>query len=229
MIADYTIALEGSTYAGSVALLRGPVVIAERTLADSGIPGKGGRTEMMLPAIAECLGDCGIGVRDLARIVCGSGPGGFTSLRVAASVAKGLACGAGIPLYAAPSLLLTIAAAPEMPSQGRYLSIATAMRGQVFALAVEVGPDEVIRPLGQPSLLSEDEAMHEAERMNAVLAGPAARHTLHPHARGVARVLDWIIDSGPCDLDTWQPSYGRLAEAQVKWEAQHGRALTPSG
>jgi tRNA threonylcarbamoyladenosine biosynthesis protein TsaB len=28
------------------------------------------------------------------------------------------------------------------------------------------------------------------------------------------------------DLATWEPNYGRLAEAQVKWEAAHGRALT---
>ena len=27
------------------------------------------------------------------------------------------------------------------------------------------------------------------------------------------------------DLDAWEPSYGRLAEAQVKWEAAHGRPL----
>jgi tRNA threonylcarbamoyladenosine biosynthesis protein TsaB len=26
-------------------------------------------------------------------------------------------------------------------------------------------------------------------------------------------------------LDGWEPEYGRLAEAQVKWEAEHGREL----
>jgi tRNA threonylcarbamoyladenosine biosynthesis protein TsaB len=31
-------------------------------------------------------------------------------------------------------------------------------------------------------------------------------------------------------LDAWEPGYGRLAEAQVRWEAAHGRALSdPSG
>jgi tRNA threonylcarbamoyladenosine biosynthesis protein TsaB len=29
----------------------------------------------------------------------------------------------------------------------------------------------------------------------------------------------------PVALDTWEPAYGRLAEAQVKWEAAHGRPL----
>ena len=29
----------------------------------------------------------------------------------------------------------------------------------------------------------------------------------------------------PVDLASWEPAYGRLAEAQVKWEAAHGRPL----
>jgi tRNA threonylcarbamoyladenosine biosynthesis protein TsaB len=34
-----------------------------------------------------------------------------------------------------------------------------------------------------------------------------------------------IIESGPVDLASWEPEYGRLAEAQVRWEAAHGRPL----
>jgi tRNA threonylcarbamoyladenosine biosynthesis protein TsaB len=35
-----------------------------------------------------------------------------------------------------------------------------------------------------------------------------------------------MLASAPeADLATWEPAYGRLAEAQVKWEAAHGRAL----
>ena len=33
------------------------------------------------------------------------------------------------------------------------------------------------------------------------------------------------LAAGPVALDGWEPSYGRLAEAQVKWEAAHGRPL----
>ena len=40
---DYTLAVEGSTYAGSVVLLHVREVIAERTLIDSGIPSRDGR------------------------------------------------------------------------------------------------------------------------------------------------------------------------------------------
>jgi tRNA threonylcarbamoyladenosine biosynthesis protein TsaB len=38
-------------------------------------------------------------------------------------------------------------------------------------------------------------------------------------------LFDQIEQQGPVDLERWEPSYGRLAEAQVKWEAAHGRPL----
>src|SRR4051812_50143727 len=105
----HTLALEGATYAGSVALLRDSVVVAERTLGEEdGSISRAGRGEKLMPAIAACLEEAGVGRSEVARIVCGSGPGSFTSLRVAGSVAKGLAWGLGVPLYAVSSLLLTV-------------------------------------------------------------------------------------------------------------------------
>jgi tRNA threonylcarbamoyladenosine biosynthesis protein TsaB len=55
--------------------------------------------------------------------------------------------------------------------------------------------------------------------------GPAQLCDVGPHARGVAPILESIIESGPVDLASWEPDYGRLAEAQVRWEAAHGRPL----
>src|SRR6476659_8897544 len=97
----FTLALDGSTYEGSVAVIRGSMVIAERTLKDDGGSlARGGRGEGLLPAIAECLAEANVARGEIGGIVCGSGPGSFTSLRVAGSVAKGLATGYGIDLYA---------------------------------------------------------------------------------------------------------------------------------
>ena len=91
---SYTLALEGATYEGSVALIRESEVVAERTLrAEDGGSPRAGSGERLMPAVAECLGEAGVGRAEIARIVCGAGPGRFTSLRVAGSVAKGLAAG----------------------------------------------------------------------------------------------------------------------------------------
>src|SRR3954454_18111156 len=109
MTGAYTLAIDGSTYQGSVALLREGRVVAERTLKEEdGAAPRAGRGERLMPAIAECLRECGVSRGEIARIVCGSGPGSFTSLRVAGSVAKGLAAGYGIDLYAVSSLMLTV-------------------------------------------------------------------------------------------------------------------------
>ena len=85
---SFTLALEGATYEGSVALLADSTVIAERTISpeDGGIP-RMGRGERLMPAVAECLKEGDVKRSEIARIVCGAGPGSFTSLRVAGSVA----------------------------------------------------------------------------------------------------------------------------------------------
>lgn len=62
---------------------------------------------------------------------------------------------------------------------------------------------------------------HEA---HAVGPGQPER-SVEPHARAAARLTKLIDATTPADLAGWEPAYGRLAEAQVKWEAAHGRPL----
>jgi tRNA threonylcarbamoyladenosine biosynthesis protein TsaB len=222
---DYTLALEGSTYAGSVALLRGNRVIAERTLVDSGIPSRDGREERVLPSVAECLKDAGVRVGEIARLVCGAGPGSFTSLRISASVAKGIAVGVGCPMYVVSSLLLSVAGAGNALAVGLYMSVLPAMRGDWFALLVDVGAKGSMEPEGVASMISGAELSQSAAQRSARLIGPGQAIDARPHARGVAPLLDQIVNAGPVSVETWEPDYGRLAEAQVKWEALHGRPL----
>lgn len=227
MAPSYTLALEGATYEGSVALVHDSKVVAERTLRgeDGGSP-RAGRGERLMPAVAECLAEAGVSGADIARIVCGSGPGSFTSLRVAASVAKGLAAGYGVELYSVSSLVLTVSGAqPSLPN-GEYLSVLDAMRGEFFAARIVLGPSGVATKAGATTLISTDELADLAEREPVLtVIGPGQRIDAHPHARGVAPILASVIEAGPVNLASWEPDYGRLAEAQVRWEATHGRPL----
>ena len=227
MTRAYTIALDGSTYQGSVAILRDSQVVAERSLGgDDGATPRRGRGETLMPAIAECLKEAAIKRDSIARIVCGAGPGSFTSLRVAGSVAKGLAVGYGVNLYAVSSLLLTLSGArPSLPA-GEYLSVLDAMRGEYFAARVTLLSDQMVIQSEPTTLVGADELKELAEREPLVRAvGPGQPLNLHPHARGVAPLLKSLLESGPVDLASWEPNYGRLAEAQVRWEAAHGRPL----
>jgi tRNA threonylcarbamoyladenosine biosynthesis protein TsaB len=227
-----TLALDGSTYAGSVALIRETDVIAQRELEETGKPGRSGREELFMPMVAECLRDGKAAVGDLQRVVCGAGPGSFTSLRVAASIAKGIAVGASIPLFSVPSLALIVAAANE--TEGRWLAVLPAMRGEAYVSLYE-WDGGVLREIQGPGIIAQDAVEKEAAACTAKIIGVidenqdgAVRVTRYPHARGVSRMLATIIDRGPVDVDTWEPQYGRLAEAQVKWEAAHGRPLPAS-
>jgi tRNA threonylcarbamoyladenosine biosynthesis protein TsaB len=229
MMRSYTIALDGSTYQGSVAILRDSQVAAERSLggerAGSG-KREAGRGDALMPAIAECLKATGIKREEIARIVCGAGPGSFTSLRVAGSIAKGLAVGYGVDLYAVSSLLLTVTGARPTLQPGEYLSVLDAMRGEYFAARVTLLPDQTMTQSESTTLVGVEELMALAEREPLVkIVGPGQRLDFHPHARGVASLLELVVRGGPVDLASWEPSYGRLAEAQVRWEAAHGRPL----
>lgn len=226
--AVYSLALEGATYAGSVALLRDAAVIAERTLGeDDGSVSRAGRGEKLMPAIAACLEEARVGRSEIARIVCGGGPGSFTSLRVAGSVAKGLASGLGVPLYAVSSLLLTVTGAKPPAPQGEYLSVLDAMRGEFYAARIVITPGADPQQVEAPHIISAEE-LREIESMNSHLGviGPGQQIDAHPHARGAAPLLASIVRAGTVNLASWEPDYGRLAEAQVRWEAAHGRPLS---
>jgi tRNA threonylcarbamoyladenosine biosynthesis protein TsaB len=179
-----------------------------------------------MPALAECLRESGVRGTDIARIVCGSGPGSFTSLRVAGSVAKGLAAGYGIDLFAVPSLLLTLAGARPILPPGDYLSVLDAMRGEFYAAPLTLGSDRVATQAGPTMLIAADELPSLGGGKSGMrIIGPGQELDFHPHARGVGLLLTSIVDAGPVDLALWEPEYGRLAEAQVRWEAEHGRSL----
>ncbi|HEY8164484.1 MAG TPA: tRNA (adenosine(37)-N6)-threonylcarbamoyltransferase complex dimerization subunit type 1 TsaB [Gemmatimonadaceae bacterium] len=220
MINGYTLAIEGATYTGSVAVLSDGQVMAEHDLVETRI-GRQGRPEGVLPAVEDCLRRAAIEIGDVAKIVCGAGPGSFTSLRIAASVAKGLSAGTGAQLYAVPSLALTVAAANGL-SAGKYISVVDAMRDELYALDVELNLDGGMIYGETARRIPAAELDHLAHAAGARVIGPGREIEARPQARGALALLDSIIQRGPVDLQSWEPDYGRAAEAQVRWESKHG-------
>lgn len=212
------LALDASTYTASVALVADAAVVRERTVAM-----RDPRHERLMPAVADILGKGGMG--DIDRIVCGAGPGSFTSLRIAASIAKGLAVASGRPLFAVSSLALLIAGVEGKLPEGRWLSLLDAMRGEYFAQAFDVAPGGEIREASEVRVVRDEAVTALARAMRARTAGRSRELEAAPHARGIARLSGHPSLQSPVDLASWEPDYGRLAEAQVRWEVAHGRPL----
>ncbi len=217
-----TLALDAATYAGSVAVLDDARLVGERTVTM-----RGRESESLMPAVAAVLAECGVEPAQLGRVVCGAGPGSFTSLRIAGGIAKGLAMAIGIPLIPVSSLALVVASA-GLQSGRRYLAVLDALRGEHYVELYEVAADGDLVLLRPARRVASSEVRRTAEQSDATLVGEgAAGGDAIPHARSVVLLTKMLDTTAPADLARWEPSYGRLAEAQVKWEAEHGRPLVP--
>lgn len=216
-----SLVLEAATYAGSVALLNDDRVVAERSVAM-----RGRDHEALMPAVAEVLAEAAVPMARVNRIVCGAGPGSFTSLRIAGGIAKGLALAAGIPLVPVSSLALLVASRQGI-GPGHWLGAIDALRGEHYVELFDIAADGEITATEGSRLVASADLAEFAARMGAelVVAGATPAGQVAPHARAAARLTNVIDATGAADLAAWEPAYGRLAEAQVKWEAAHGRPL----
>lgn len=93
------LAFDTSTEILSVALTDG-----ERVWQHTG-PGAAQASSALIPSILDLLAQAGLALSQLDALVFGRGPGSFTGLRTACSVAQGLALGAKLPVLPLDTLL----------------------------------------------------------------------------------------------------------------------------
>jgi tRNA threonylcarbamoyladenosine biosynthesis protein TsaB len=119
------LALETSTEACSVALLQRGRVIERSEIA----PRR--HAELVLPMADAVLAEAGITRRQLDVIAVGRGPGAFTGVRLAVSLAQGMALGLDLPVVPVSSLA---ALAWDAPDNGApVLALIDARMGEVYA------------------------------------------------------------------------------------------------
>lgn len=120
------IAFETATEACSVALY----VDGEVTEFHEIVPRK--HTERLLPMMQQLLSEAEITIEQLDFIAFGRGPGAFTGVRIAASVAQGVALGADLPVVPVSSLAVLAQGCYEKTSATTILSAIDARMGEVY-------------------------------------------------------------------------------------------------
>ncbi len=225
--------IETSSRVGSVALAtEGGVVSAER------LPGRMRHAGELMPAVDSMLRQARWPANTLTDIYLSIGPGSFTGLRIAVTVARTLAWSIGTRIVAVPTVDgLSRNALSATPRPEHVAVLLDAKQAQVFAAAFSLRdgayekvieahmapPAEFLARCPRPlSVLGEGIPYHRqaidaggVTVMPEELWWPRAEHVL---AVGRARAMEGRFTPGGELL----PLYIRRPEAEEKWERLHG-------
>jgi tRNA threonylcarbamoyladenosine biosynthesis protein TsaB len=203
------LALDTSTEACSASLLN------DQEITGSYVEFERGHAEHILPMIDALLADAKLRLVDLDAIAFGRGPGGFTGVRLAASVTQGLAFGAGKPVVPVSDLQAVAQQVMDAHLAVRSVVVCNDARMQevywaVFVrsesgLAVPLGEERVAKP-SQVELPSDlPGPVHGAgrgfraypdltERLTGLLA--VVHEQLLPRASEILRIAAWEFKAG---------------------------------
>jgi tRNA threonylcarbamoyladenosine biosynthesis protein TsaB len=245
------IALDTATEVVHLALCHG-----ERTWVKA-LGGGAQASASTLPGVQALLADAGVSRADLQAIAFGRGPGAFTGLRTACSVAQGLALGLGLPVLPLDTLAVVAESArrrsPEL-AQALATQAATvlwvlqdARMNEVYAQPLAWQADTGWRALAAPVLWP---VAWMAERNDWPAGAWACGSALHAYpepsaalqARGVACVPGTQPDGEAlaelarrawaqglaCDAALALPLYVRDKVAQTTAERMAVRATEPA-
>lgn len=207
------LALDTSTETASVALLRDGHV--EQRVEH------GGRNhgERLLPMVDELLAQAGVRLAGLDAIAFGRGPGGFTGVRLCASVVQGLAFGARLPVVPVSTLRAVAQSAFEQDAAAqRVLVCNDARMGEVYWAWFERGGDGLAQVAGPEGVSAPAQVVVEAASSPAAIGagrGFAAYPQLAASAPGLARILAeaWPSAAAIARLAAPEVAAGRVLSA----------------
>jgi len=204
-----TLALDTATARASVALGEPGERVPEAVIAN-----RNDLSRSLGSVVSNLCRDRGVEPAGIEAVVVADGPGSFTGLRIGIAFAKGLCAVSGAPLHTAPSLM---GAALAASGTGTVVAEYDALRGDVYRavfafsvtgsgleVATVMPPEVVPAPLPPP--------VREYARADERNASAAALLLLLNVPGGAVR----IDDAG-----TWEPNYGRLAEAEARRRARN--------
>lgn len=125
----YTLIIDSATKVLYHCLLKDDKVVAEKYTN-----GQNDHAKNIVAVIEQMLKDENIEVSDLGKIICGIGPGSYTGVRMAVTVAKMMGAFKKVPVYEISTLALI-----SSGYSGRVLATIDARRGNSFSGIYESG------------------------------------------------------------------------------------------
>ncbi|HEX5354304.1 MAG TPA: tRNA (adenosine(37)-N6)-threonylcarbamoyltransferase complex dimerization subunit type 1 TsaB [Rhodanobacteraceae bacterium] len=198
------LAIETATEACSVALMHGETLVDRSEMA----PRR--HAELVLPMAESLLAEAGITRKQLDAIAVGQGPGAFTGVRLAISVAQGLALALDIPVVPVSSLA---ALAMQAPRNGAaILAAIDARREEIYAGVFRKGTEGIDSLTEECVTSATNLLLPQADAWNVLgtgwgVYGDAIRARLpsaprwadgdrYPQARDVARLAAPLFAAG---------------------------------
>jgi tRNA threonylcarbamoyladenosine biosynthesis protein TsaB len=209
-----TLAIECATKTVGLALLDAEEILAEFYLG----PGRH-HAEVLLPALEKLLLLSGTPIEKIDLLVCTTGPGSFTGVRMGVSTLKGLALALGKPIVGVSTL--EALAMNALPTAGLICPLLDARRDQVYAGLYRMGPDGFPEIVTTERLTDVVQLMRDLPADEVDLIGDGRRvpfgsrqHRLHASAVGMIGIHRYSQGRGE-DLLTFSPKYLRLSGAEA--------------
>ncbi len=195
------LAIDTSTERATVALSLGDVFYCD---AQDGLRK---HAQLLLPMVEGLLAKSGTSLNQLDGIVFGRGPGSFTGLRIACSVAKALAYAHDLPVFPVSSLAAIadevyyteMAFPPASPPHTQVLAMLDARMQQVYWACFArdnfspdehvSAPEDVISPATPVIVAGVGLDSYAAQFPSAIAAPSVKQRVVYPEARAMIRLV----------------------------------------
>lgn len=225
---NLVLAIESSGRMGSVAIAAGPDLLAEKS-----ITGPMRHSSELFPAIQQLLAGVSAAPDDIKDVYISVGPGSFTGLRIAVTIAKMMNLTLGVRIVTVDTLDV-IAENIDSATADRMAVVLDAKRSQFFTAAYIsqqgrwhktlenslLTSPQLMDILGtEPVLLAGEGLMYHKDKFKSPCVSIAEESLWYPHAASVHKLgYEKALANQFTNVITLQPAYLRRPEPEEKWE-----------
>ncbi|HCU88315.1 MAG TPA: tRNA (adenosine(37)-N6)-threonylcarbamoyltransferase complex dimerization subunit type 1 TsaB [Gammaproteobacteria bacterium] len=132
-------------------------------------------TDLILPMVAELLADAELSVQNLSAVAFGAGPGSFTGVRVATSIAQGIAMAHDLPVVPLSCLAMLAIGGAEKHNCSTTVPVMDARRQEVYFAVYQVNIKTKVAKILEPDAISTPGNLPLPNDSNCVVIGTGVK------------------------------------------------------